>query len=171
MEMCGNTCKFMKVLSEFRASVLEPGRHLFPVHCPQCVEHPDGHWTLLSLRRNAHSAEASVRYFDGMNTPNEVCLRRANQLLEWLGVKARAERTNTFRQVGEDCVWWVIHYAEVEAREEHSEGLGACRAIGNELRKPQIKHCLKLACEQLEVARVRWLQEQEKKSIKNDENQ
>ena len=96
----------------------------------------------------------SVRYFETMDKVNEVCLRRANQLLDWFGVKARAERTNIFRQNGEDCVWWVCHYAEVEAREAHSEGLGACLAIGNALRKPQIRHCLKLASEQLEAARV-----------------
>ena len=142
--------------------MLQPGRHLFPVHCPQCVEHPDGHWTLLSVGRNAGSDEVSVRYFDALDIVNEVCVRRANQLLIWLGVEARAERTNTFRQVGEDCVWWVLHYAEVEARAEHAEGLGVCRAIGHELRKPQIRQCLKLGCEQLEAARVKWLHEQQR---------
>ena len=151
-----------KVRCEFRASVREAGRHLFPVHCPECAEHPNGHWTLLSLERETDSAEVSVRYFDTMNTMNEICLSRANQLLDWFGVEARAERTNTFRQAGEDCAWWVLHYAEVEARDAHSEGPGACLAIGNALRKPQIRQCLKAGCEQQEAARVKWLQEQEK---------
>ena len=34
------------------------------------------------------------------------------------------ERENTFTQAGDDCAWWVMHYAEVEARMEHGEGLG-----------------------------------------------
>ena len=54
----------------------------------------------------------------------------------------------------------MLHYAEVEAREAHSEGVGACLAIGNALRKPEIKHFLKLGSEQLEAARVKWLQEE-----------
>ena len=47
-----------KVRTEISASVLQPGRHLFPVHCPQCADHPDGHWTLLSLAR--HENQVSV---------------------------------------------------------------------------------------------------------------
>ena len=35
-------------------------------------------------------------------------------------------------------------------------------AVCNALRKPQLRHCLKLGSEQLEAARVKWLQEQEK---------
>ena len=31
--------------AEIQASVRSCGRHLFPVHCPQQLEHPDGHWT------------------------------------------------------------------------------------------------------------------------------
>ena len=54
-------------------------------------------------------------------------------------------------------VWWVFHYAEVEAREAHGEGLGACFAIGNALRKPQIRQCLKQGSERLEAARTKWL--------------
>ena len=37
--------------AEVQESVRRRGRHLFPVHCPQQPEHPDGHWTLLSLGR------------------------------------------------------------------------------------------------------------------------
>ena len=124
MKTVGNSCNFMKVLSEFRASVLEPGRHLFPVHCPQCAEHPDGHWTLLSLERKDDESPLKVRYFESLDKANEVCLSRAKKLLQCCGVEALLERCNTFRQSGDDCVWWVFHYAEVEARMEHGEGLG-----------------------------------------------
>ena len=155
-----------KVQSEIRNSILESGRHLFPVHCPQSAEHPDGHWTLLSLARKEN--EVSVRYFDGMNEVNEVCMGRAKQLLERIGVEAEVERTNTFRQVADDCGWWVCHYAEVEAREAHGEGLGACFAIGNALRKPQIRQCLKLASEQLEAARLKWLEQEQREELQRE---
>ena len=52
------------------------------------------------------------------------------------------------------------HYAEVEARLQHDEGEGACYAIGNVLRKQQLRHCLKLATDQLEAARAKWLLEE-----------
>ena len=129
-------------------------------HCPQCAVHPDGHWTLLSLERK--EAEVSVRYFDTLDSVNKVCVSRANQLLDCFGIEARAERTNIFRQVGDDCGWWVLHYAEVEARNAEGEGLGACLAIGNALRKPQIRACLQQATVQLEAARVKWLQEEQR---------
>ena len=35
--------------AEVQESVRRRGRRLFPAHCPQQPEHPDGHWTLLSL--------------------------------------------------------------------------------------------------------------------------
>ena len=64
-------------------------------------------------------------------------------------------------QVGDDCAWWLMHYAEVEARMEHGEGLGACLTPGHWMRKPQIKHQLRLASQQLEAARAKWLQDEE----------
>ena len=100
------------------------GRHLFAIHGPQTPEHPDGHWTLLSLERKDDESPLKVRYFETLDKANEVCLKRANKLLHCCGVEASAERCNTFRQSGGDCVWWVLHYAEVEARLEHGEGLG-----------------------------------------------
>ena len=103
-----------------------------------------------------------MRYFDTLDTANKVCLSRANKLLRCCGVDAEAERCNTFRQSGDDCVWWVFHYAEVEARMQHGEGGGACLSIGHGLRKQQIKDCLKRATEQLEAARAKWLVEVQK---------
>ena len=76
-------------------------------------------------------------------------------------MEASAERCNTFRQSGDDCVWWVLHYAEVEARMEHGEGLGACLSIGHPLRKPQIRICLQKSTQQLEDARDKWLKQEQ----------
>ena len=103
-----------------------------------------------------------VRYFETLDTANEVCLSRANKLLEICGLDAVAERCNTFRQSGDDCTWWVLHYVEVEARLQHDEGLGACPSIGHALRKQQLRHCLKLATEQLGAARAKWLMDEQK---------
>ena len=83
------------------------------------------------------------------------------KLLSLCGVESPAERSNIFRQTGDDCVWWVLHYAEVEARMEHGEGLGACLSIGHPLRKPQIRICLQKSTQQLEDARDKWLKQEE----------
>ena len=85
--------------AEVQASVRRPGRHLFPVHCPQQDEHPDGHWTLLSLEKADDESPVKVRYFETLDTANEVCLSRANKLLDICGVDAKAERCNTFQAV------------------------------------------------------------------------
>ena len=86
---------------------------------------------------------------------NEVCEARANKLLQICEVQESvSRRCNCFKQAGNDCVWWVLHYAEVEARMEHGEGLGACLSIGHGLRKQHIKQRLKLAAQQLEGARL-----------------
>ena len=74
--------------------------------------------------------------------------------------ESASKRCNTFRQSGDDCVWWVLHYVEVEARMEHGEGLGACLSMGHGLRKQHIKHALKLASQQLEAAISKWLQDE-----------
>ena len=59
-----------------------------------------------------------------------------------------------------------MHYAENEARMWHGEGPGACLSIDSKgLRKQQITHCLKLASDQLEGARNKWLEEEEKQSM------
>ena len=54
-----------------------------------------------------------------------------------------------------------MHYAEVEARREHGEGLGACLTPGHWMRTPQIQHQLRLASQQIEAARAKWLQDEE----------
>ena len=109
-----------------------------------------------------------MRYFETLDTANEVCLRRAKKLMTLCGVRGEAERCNTFRQSGDDCTWWVLHYAEVEAREHHGEGQGACLSLKHEERKPQLKRCLKLASQQLEAARNTWLQKEQKEMAQTE---
>ena len=72
------------------------------------------------------------------------------------------EPCNVFRQGGDDCTWWVLHYIEVETRRHHGEGDGACLAIGNALRKSQLRHQIKLATDQLQAARLKWLTQEQK---------
>ena len=139
-----------KISKEVEVSVHLEGRHLLPIHCPESSEHPDGHWTLLSLETGGVASDIKVKYFETLNEPNEECLRRAKTLLDMLAVKAEVEISNCFRQCGDDCTWWVLHYCELEARLQHGETGGACFAIGNPLRKQQLKHLLKMASDQLE---------------------
>ena len=134
---------------------------MFPIHCPQSDEHPDGHWTLLVLE-SCSEGSVSLRYYDGLNEPNGVCLSRAKKLVEWHGLEQEVERVNTFRQDGDDCIWWVCHYAELESRAYNREGWGACRAIGHPERKDEIREKLKRGAEQLEAARLKWLEKQAK---------
>ena len=56
----------------------------------------------------------------------------------------------------------MLHYAEVEARLQPDEGLGACLSIGHALRKQQLRHCLKLATAQLQATRAKWLLDEQK---------
>ena len=101
----------------------------FPVHCPQNADHPAGHWVLLVFE-----PPHTVRYYETMDKANEVCFSRVEQLLEALGlspglVSSVPERSNKFRQVGEDCGWWVLHYTEAEVRNKALEGWGACKPV------------------------------------------
>ena len=93
---------------------------------------------------------------------------RASKLLKICGLDPKVERTNIFRQSGDDCTWWVLHYAEVEAREHHGEGQGACLSLKHEERKPQLQRCLKLASQQLEAARNTWLQKEQKEMAQTE---
>ena len=148
--------------AEIQESVKTRGRHLLPIHCPQQPEHPDGHWTLLSLEKADDESPVTVRYFETLNKANEVCLSRANKLLEVCGLGSVPEPCNVFRQGGDDCTWWVLHYIEVETRRHHGEGDGACFAIGNALRKPQLRDQIKRGTDQLEAARLKWLTQEQK---------
>ena len=106
-------------------------------------------------------AQSKIRYFETLNAPNEVCEACANTLLQNCGVSECVSKpTNCFRQTGNDCVWWVLHYVEVEARMEHGEGQGTCLSIGHNMRNVHIKQRLRLASQQLEAARLKWLEEE-----------
>ena len=52
-----------------------------PVHCEDEGSHPEGHWTLLVLE-----SSGEVRYYATMNEENDVCLRRAHELVEAVGL-------------------------------------------------------------------------------------
>ena len=67
---------------------------------------------LLSLEKADDESPVKVRYFETLDTANEACLSRASKLLEICGLDAVAEGCNTFRQSGDDCTWWVLHYIE-----------------------------------------------------------
>ena len=47
--------------AEVQESVRRHGKHMMPVNCPQNAEHPDGHWTLLSLERKDDESPLKVR--------------------------------------------------------------------------------------------------------------
>ena len=100
------------------------GRHLFAIHGPQTPEHPDGHWSLLSVERNYDESPMKLRYFDTVYPVNEECLARADKVRSWTGASMPDDKENIFMQAGDDCAYWVMHYAEVEARMAHGEGLG-----------------------------------------------
>ena len=108
--------KYLSLSLGLRDTVSQAQLTFFPVHCPQNDEHPDGHWVLLVFE-----PPHTVRYYETMDQANEVCFSRVEQLLEALGispglVSAVPERSNKFRQVGEDCGWWVLHYTEAFPR-------------------------------------------------------
>ena len=115
-----------------------PGRHVSPIHCPQQDEHPDGHWTLLSLETQSADEAPKVHYNETLDTCNDVCVSRAKKILQICKVEEEVVRTNIFRQSGEDCVFGVFHYCEVEARLQHGEGHGACYSMSHPHRKAQV---------------------------------
>ena len=78
----------------------------------------------MSVERKDDESPMELRYFETVYPANEECLRRADKVRSWIGVESLPERDNTFMQVGDDCAWWLMHYAEVEARMAHGEGLG-----------------------------------------------
>ena len=139
--------------------------HLFPIHSPQSEEHPDGHWTLLALDYSK-KATPKVRYYDMEEKEHEICLRRAQRLLNVLKVKTEVLRTNVFREPGADCIFWLLHYAELEVRQHDGQGWGSCHSIQHSSRKRQIRRHLAPAQELLEKARVKWFQDEEREALK-----
>ena len=89
----------------------------FPLRCPECPEHPGGHWTLLSLGLQEAVAEVTVRYYESMAGMHRGFPQQGPGAAE-LVCDAPLVRTTTFRPDGADGVFWVLHYAEFEARED-----------------------------------------------------
>ena len=72
------------------------GKLLLPIHCEPQEEHPEGHWTLLVV-----NSSGNVKYYETMNKENDVCLRRAKQTVEAVGLSPDlVVRENKFRQEG-----------------------------------------------------------------------
>ena len=102
------------------ATLRSTDKLLLPIHCEAEGSHPEGHWTLLVLE-----SSGKVRYYETMNEENDVCLRRARELVQALGLSPDlVKRENKFRQQGSDCGWWVMHYCEFEVRKSAMEGWG-----------------------------------------------
>ena len=73
---------------------------LFPLHCPQSIEHPMGHFTLLAIQGSGGVVEkAQVRYYESMNDLNEICLSKALKVLSILDLPQEGfDRRNQFRR-------------------------------------------------------------------------
>ena len=53
---------FQRISESLKQSMSRFQLNLFPIHCPQSDEHPDGHWTLLAIESD--NGEDKVRYYD-----------------------------------------------------------------------------------------------------------
>ena len=152
----------------FRRSVSRYDKVFFPVQCPEGAEtHESGHWTLLvveSVEEGMRLEEPRIRYYETMNDVNEVCLQRAQVILQevcpTLSPKALVNglsRHQVFRQKGTDCGYWVMHYIELEVRKLSGEGSGPVTTPTD--RKQTMVSRVKAAVKQLEKARQGWLEE------------
>ena len=80
------------------------------------------HWTLLCFRRCASGA--SVRYYDSLKTPQEDCLKIAQQIVELVmpGTLLTAKSNASVQSNSVDCGVYLLHYWEAEIRRH--EGFG-----------------------------------------------
>ena len=76
------------------------------------------------MERKDDESPMKLRYFDTVYPMNETCLVRADKVRSWAEASWPEDKENIFMQAGDDCAYWVMHYAEVEARMAHGEGLG-----------------------------------------------
>eukprot|EP00959_Pyramimonas_sp_CCMP1952_P110196 2305621-Pyramimonas_sp.AAC.1 len=67
--------------------------------------------------------EPRIRYYETLDTVNEVCQERALLLLQAIfpdlsgkSLVSALTRHQVFRQAGTDCGYWVMHYLELEVR-------------------------------------------------------
>ena len=88
-----------------------------------------------------------------MNDENGVCLRRAHELVQAVGLSPDlVKRENKFRQQGSDSAWRVMHYCELEVMNQALEGWGACKPV-SKTRKTQMRTCVNTAVAQVNEAR------------------
>jgi len=137
-----------------RSAMSQKPKLFFPIHCDESEEHPLGHWTLLVIE----SAGKHVRYYDTLNSINEICLSKATKILSVLGLDQNVERTNMWRQKGDECCEAVMHYFELEVRHLAGEGWGTVRNLHPEHRLA-IRNILKRFQENLEKFRRKWCNE------------
>jgi hypothetical protein len=143
---------------------------LLPIHCEESVDHLEGHWTLLAVRRV--QGDIQVRYYDGMNEPNEICLSKALNVLAMLGLpQASQELTpcNVFRQPGSECTEVLLHYAAMEVRDLAGEGRGSVGVYAKH--KIKVRSILNSYSVTLEKARLEWLEEWKMDEIKKKQVQ
>ena len=72
--------------------------------------------------------QPEVRYYDGLEQLNEICLSKAQHLLSIIaGADSRLlskplVRTNSLRQKADECTEMLMHYFEIEVRASANEG-------------------------------------------------
>ncbi len=146
-----------RLQSGLRMSFKKFSVHLFPLHCEVSTEHPSGHWTLLVVER-AQEGPARVRYYETLDKMNEVCEKKAREVLSVLGLPEEVQRSNEFRQVGDECTEWVMHYMELEVRAAGGEGRATKPGISPK-RIAEIRQQLSGYMSNLEKTRLQWLKE------------
>lgn len=128
---------------------------LAPLHCPESELHPMGHWTLLAIETKDHTNPA-VRYYEGLDKMNEVCLDKAVKLCDLLNIPENlVQQTNHFRQIQDECTEVAMHYMEKEVRNLAGESFGAVKTLHPNQKRFQ-RLCLSRYCENLEKARMQW---------------
>ena len=128
---------------------------LLPIQCPEMAEHPEGHWTLLSVHNPKGGGKAQVRYYESLNEFNEICISKALRICEILGLGQDLVRHNEFRQTGVECCEVVMHYMEAELRQMVGEGWGSVPPL-HPKHSQQIRACLSRFSQTLEAHRLQW---------------
>ena len=108
-----------RVRSAFRAALHRYERHIFPLS--SVTDASTEHWTVLVIE----SVAQLVRYYESLEEMKHANVAMAKGILEILGLTVPLERTNTFRQVEEECGEIACHYIELECRHAAGEGWGS----------------------------------------------
>ncbi len=131
-----------------------------PIHCPESPEHPLGHWTFLVIEKHVSAMNVHViRYYETMDDLNEVCLSRANHILECMGLQP-LERTNAMRQISDECSECVCYYMEGEMRHNGAEGWGA-QGPFSQIYRAKLRDTLTKFARNLESHRLLWIEQEQ----------